>query len=156
MAKKRTIVGIGLAVLFVAAGVGLYFFGPCSECASICRVCGKYRIQRTRLGVMWYDHERDNDLSQWYQETGMRPHGHQWTPLSAWIRHWGGGGECLDWFGWEVEPLRLLRDATQHVDQATGKDLVREYEAMPQDSAKRRAFFERCDKILGLEPPRPN
>jgi hypothetical protein len=151
MAKKRTIIVAGLGLLLVIAGVSLYFFGPASGERSICRICGKYRVQRARLGVTWYDRERENNLSTWYRQVGMRLHSHQWTPLSSWVQYWGGVIECSDWFGFEVEPLWRLKDATERVDQATAEHLVREYEATEQEPAKKRAFFERYRKILDIE-----
>lgn len=151
MTNQRTMIAILLGLLLVVGAACLYFFGPSSEETLVCRTCGKMRIKRTALGVAWHEREQESDLSAWYQQVGMQPHAHQWTHLCSWKQNWGGQVGHWDSFGWELEPLRLLKEATERVDQTTSKDLVREYEATQQDEAKRRELLEHCDEIVGVE-----
>ena len=151
--RWRLVVGSGIGLLAPLVLAGLYFFGPWSEVCNICIVCGKKKVIETFLGITLREEELDSEWSVWYGEVGMRPHAHQWVHLCSTVQGWGGPFVLVhaDSFGFELEPLDLLKEVSQEVDRATFEHLAEDYYATRQDPATIPSFIHRCREILPAE-----
>jgi len=146
--RKRRIVCSMLCLLAALSAGGLYFFGSRSVVVSLCPVCGKERVVESFLGVTWRDRECDGELSRWYRHMKLKPHVHRWVHLCSTYQYWGGQKTHFDSFGFELIPLRLLKQASEQVDRATLEDLAQDYYAAREDPTKIAGFVNRCEEIV--------
>lgn len=148
MLNKILLISMWCCLFAVLVGAALYFFGPATRMRQLCPTCGKEKVTAVFLGMTWFDEEVETNLSEWYDRKVSRPHDHQWVHLCSFHQQWGGGGECWDSFGFELEPLRLLKDVSEKADPSTFDDLVNDYNAMRQDETKISDFVTKCRTIV--------
>jgi hypothetical protein len=148
--RWRRATGWGLCLLLLLSGPALYRFGPRTEREDYCRICGRYRTERTILGLKWHEAEEENWSSQWYRQVGLEPHAHEWRYFCSYQQEWGGGGMHGDSFGFELAALDRLQEVHLKADKTTFKELAALYLATRQDRSRLSEFYDRCDKI---DPP---
>ena len=145
--RKRLLLWSGVCLSIVLVATALCFFAPFAAEVSICRICGKQKSTLTVLGVKWYTNEFDTELSDWYHNSHLRSHPHEWVFLCSTARQWGGQVTCYDSFGFELSGLRQFQEASAKMDQATLQGFAREYDAIQNDPRKSCRFFERLEKM---------
>ncbi len=145
--RKRLFRAAAGGVILSLVVLGLVRYAPATCEHSACRICGKYRVTRTNLGLTWYQRERESEASIWYRQRGLPEHAHQWTFLSSWEQPWGGKITNYDSFGFFLIPLRRLQEVSAQVDQQTFDELVEQYLQSQLDTGQLAAFMDRCDQL---------
>jgi hypothetical protein len=137
--------GICLAVCLV--DLGLFWFGPRSHVVSVCTVCGEKRDIATFLGIKWHEVNQETELSKWYREAELRTHSHTWTVYWSFEQHWGGDQSYSGSFGWQLYPLKLLRQSRNVLDRKICSELERDFADIGDDEGKIKAFCKKCHKM---------
>jgi hypothetical protein len=146
--RKRLAVFSGVCLLVAGSIAGLFYFGPRSEMAQVCVICGKVIAEPVFSGVTLRKREVETGMSRWYRLAGLRPHTHQWIFLYGWGQDWGGHQDFVyPGDGGALAELWLLRKAWDKVDRATFNDLAEDYYTTCDDISKVPNFHKKCDRL---------
>ncbi len=149
------IICLAFLVVVIIAGAVILFYAPLSVDESGCRICGLDKTSVTVLGIKWWERDSDSDTSQWYRNSGLHSHPHEWIRVCGRAREkWGGTLWNYDCFPFLLEAPWRFQDASSKMDKVTFEEFAKEYYAIGDDRAKCRRFIERLEKYLPpSEPP---
>jgi hypothetical protein len=145
--RRRWLIRGSMILLFLAVGAAMLFCAPFYSKSSLCRVCGRDKDELSILYIPCWKSEYDTSVSEWYRDSGLRPHAHEWVFLCSAKRQWCGNVIDTDSFGWVIIPLRRFREVSPKMDKNTFDAFAKKYEATLRDGATTRAFLDELETI---------